>query len=264
MERVLAEMSKLLLKGRLVNQGLRFLDRVGAVVQLFPELHALKGVPQDPEWHPEGDVWTHTTLVAQAASGLREEASHPRQLMWAALLHDLGKVGTTVQDPDGHIRSRGHEDAGIVLARTMLGRLKAPSALVEAVGLLVGRHLAPVHFEGAEGQPASDKAYRRLARALAQGGSDLDTLWRVAEADHLGRGQQQRISPHGNAFRERCRALNVEKVPRPPAVLGRHLLARGFTPGPEIGQILRACLHIQDSSGVEDPEAILDMALSRK
>lgn len=260
-ERVFEEMQKLLLKGHNLVRGFEFLERSGALGVLFPELAALIGLPQDAEWHPEGDVWTHTILAAEYAAKVhRARTSSPEQVMWGTLLHDLGKAVTTTHDPDGRIRSRGHEEAGGPIARALLERLVAPSALVSAVEVLVARHLAPVHFETTT-PPATDGAYRRLARHLAAAHATIESLWRVADSDHSSRIEGVE-NPHGERFRARSLELAVDERPNPPVVLGRHLIARGFTPGPEIGRILAVCRDIQDESGSTDPDNILDRALA--
>src|SRR5437764_1644067 len=112
-ERIWGEMEKLLLRARRPAIGVDWLRKLGAIDQLFPELKALIEVPQDPEWHPEGDVFVHTCLVVDRARSLVDDLDYPRQVtvMLAALCHDFGKPATTAF-VDGRIRSRDHEDAG--------------------------------------------------------------------------------------------------------------------------------------------------------
>src|ERR1044071_6803905 len=112
-ERIWGELEKLLLRARQPSIGLGWLHALGVSEKLFPEINALVGVPQDSEWHPEGDVFVHTRLTVDRARELIDELSYPRQVtvMLAALAHDFGKPATT-EFIDGRLRSRGHEAAG--------------------------------------------------------------------------------------------------------------------------------------------------------
>jgi tRNA nucleotidyltransferase (CCA-adding enzyme) len=260
-ERVFGEFRKLLLKGAPPSTGLRVLERT-RLLRFFPELDALRGVPQDPEWHPEGDVWVHNLMVVDQAARLRtgdEEAD--LALMFAALCHDFGKPSTTSVEPDGRVRSLAHDVEGVAPSERFLGRLRAAHALQARVGVLVRYHLAPALYVR---DGAGPRAYRRLARRLQAAGSGIDELVRVARADHLGRTTSEAragVFPAGEAFAERARAvLEAGRAPAD-AVRGRHLLARGLQPGPEFGRILARCRDVQDETGWDDPERILEEAL---
>lgn len=261
-ERCLEEFRKLLLQGRRPSLGLALLEGTG-MLRYFPELAALVGVPQDPEWHPEGDVWVHTSRVLDVAAGLRED--NPQTdlpLMWAALCHDLGKPATT-EIEEGRVRSKGHDVQGAVLTRALLERLRAPATLVTRVEALVRHHLAPALFDA---NGASERAYRRLARKLDAAGVDMRQLERVARADHLGRTTPDALAGDfraGDTFLKHAQSLEVDRGGTPDAVLGRHLIARGFTPGPLFGKILTACRDRQDDTGDTDPDSILDVVLAR-
>jgi tRNA nucleotidyltransferase (CCA-adding enzyme) len=113
-ERVWGEVEKILLRASRPSIGLKWLREMTVVDQLFPEIKALIQVPQDPEWHPEGDVFVHTQLVTDRARELIEDLSYGKQItvMLAALAHDFGKPATT-EFLEGHWRSRGHEEAGV-------------------------------------------------------------------------------------------------------------------------------------------------------
>ena len=110
-ERIFDELSRCLVEGTTPSRGLEFL-RHTALLRFFPELAALVGVAQDHEWHPEGDVWTHTMMVIDAAARLRQQDDDDLALMLGALCHDLGKPASTVQQR-GRIRSPSHDVAGI-------------------------------------------------------------------------------------------------------------------------------------------------------
>lgn len=263
-ERLLEEMRRLLVEAPAPAKGFAILERCG-LLETFPELAALRGVPQDPEWHPEGDVWTHTLLVLDAAAGLRRRDGDDFALMLGALCHDLGKPATTEwsdEDEGTRIRSPGHDRAGIAPTRALLGRLRASNALVTAVCALVEHHLAPALFVR---QGAGPRGYRRLARKLEAAGVSVDLLVRVARADHLGRTTDEALAgvfPAGDAFLATAAALDVSRHGPTDVVLGRHVLARGVPPGPAVGRILDACRAVQDETGETDPDRILDAVLA--
>src|SRR5256714_2436262 len=167
-ERIWGELEKILLAARQPSIGLRWLERLGATRQLFPELEALKGVHQEPEWHPEGEVFEHTLLVCDRARELVEDLDYARQVtgMLAALCHDFGKPSTT-EFVEGRIRSRGHEEAGVAPTVSLLDRLKVFTldgyALRSQTVALVRDHLKPGEFYR-QREEISDGAFRRLAR----------------------------------------------------------------------------------------------------
>lgn len=273
-ERIFVEFEKLL-RGRFPSLGLTFL-RTSGLLKFFPELKALQGCRQDPKWHPEGDVWIHTVLAVQAAKELllKEPEGYVDQMtvLWAVLCHDLGKPDTTKFE-DGHVRSKGHEEGGIKPATEFLTRLRASGDLIAAVKALVKRHLAPAHFFGlarARGDKrdvpqAGPAAFRRLAQELSAAGTDLRTLQTVSRADHFGRTTPEAVAkqfPAGDWFLQQATNLKVINGGEKPVVQGRHLISRGFKPGPEFGAILAQCRELQDETGEKDPEKILGQVLS--
>ena len=236
-ERIWGEMEKLLLLARRPSIGFRLAREIGVVERLFPEMHALVGCPQEPEWHPEGDVWVHTLLVVDMARERIDDLPRPQQLaiMLGAVCHDFGKPATTAFI-DGRIRSRDHEAEGIAPAVAFLDRLNVHSfdgydVRHQVLGL-VAHHLKPGMWRAAR-DGVGDGAFRRLARKV-----DLELLARLAKADCLGRTGSFDCSAM-DWFLERARALGVEHGPPPPMLLGRHLLELGCRPGPEIGRLLR-------------------------
>ena len=254
-ERMFAELRKHLLLGVRPSIGFDFLRETG-LVRFFPEVEALIGVAQDPRWHPEGDVWRHTMLALDRAADLRRGGKDDEAFMFAVLCHDFGKPLVTEQ-----LRSPGHDRAGVEPTRRFLGRLRAPQRLLDQVCALVRDHLAPAWFVRDEAGP---RAYRRLARRLEAAGADLRLLARVATADQLGRTTATAARGEfreGVVFLERAGAALPGLVPLMPTVRGRHLIARGFEPGPEMGRVLSTCQDIQDENGWSDPERILDRAL---
>jgi tRNA nucleotidyltransferase (CCA-adding enzyme) len=236
-ERVWGEIEKLLLLARRPSIGLRLADDLGVLARLFPELKALDGCPEEPEWHPEGDVWVHTLMVIDEARARIDDLPHPKRVavMLGAVCHDLGKPETTAFS-DGRIRSMDHEQAGVAPTRALLDRLNVHTVagfdVRGQVEGIVAHHLKPLAFFKSA-TAVGDGAFRRLAQKV-----DLELLARVAESDCLGRGGAFDCSGIG-WFLERARALGVEHAPPTPLVKGRHLLELGVTPGPRMGALLR-------------------------
>ena len=237
-ERIWGELEKLLLQAMRPSLGFELAQELGVIDQLFPELQALVGCEQEPEWHPEGDVWVHTLLVIDEARGRISDLDRPRQIavMLGAVCHDLGKPATT-EFINGRIRSRNHEEAGIAPTQTFLDRLQIHTldgydVRGQVIGL-VAQHLKPGMWHRSTA-PVRDGAFRRLAKKV-----DLELLARVARSDCLGRTGAFDCSAI-EWFLERARALGVEHTPPTPLLLGRHLLPLGLSPGPHLGQILKA------------------------
>ena len=259
-ERIWAEMEKLLMKAVQPAVGLQLLYEWGVIEQLFPELQLLVGVPQEPEWHPEGDVDIHTMMVVDEARKLIDELDHARRVavMLGALCHDLGKPPTT-EFVDGRTRSRGHDEAGVEPAISLLDRLGIYTLdgfdVREEVIQLVRYHLVPGEWYKAsqKGTPVGDGAFRRLARKV-----EPDLLYRVAKADSLGRNpdwlpEEKRFSSEAQEwFIEKVRSLQVEKRAPKPILMGRHLIGMGLEPGPEFKRILDAVYEMQLDGEVAD------------
>jgi tRNA nucleotidyltransferase (CCA-adding enzyme) len=249
-ERIWGEMEKLLLRARRPSIGLGWLRKLGAVDQLFPEIASLVDVPQDPEWHPEGDVFVHTQLVTDRARELIEDLPYAKQVtvMLAALAHDFGKPATT-EFVEGRLRSRGHEEAGVRPTEHFLDRLNIHTLdgfdVRGQVIALVRDHLKPGEFFKKQDQ-VGDGAFRRLARKC-----ELDLLYRVAKADSLGRNadwvprEQWYDAAAQEWFIQRAQELEVDQQPPAPILLGRHLLELGMAPGPRVGEITKAVYEMQ-------------------
>jgi tRNA nucleotidyltransferase (CCA-adding enzyme) len=236
-ERIWGEVEKLLLLAAAPSRGFALALDLGAVERLVPELAALVGCPQEPEWHPEGDVWVHTLMVIDQARTRIDDLDRPRQVivMLGAVCHDLGKPATTAII-DGRIRSMEHEQEGVPPTLALLDRLNVHSiGGVDVRGQVVGivaNHLAPNAFFKSK-TPVGDGAFRRLAQKV-----DLELLARVAESDCLGRTGDFDCAGI-RWFLERARALGVEHAAPEPIVKGRHLLGLGVPPGPGMGKLLK-------------------------
>jgi tRNA nucleotidyltransferase (CCA-adding enzyme) len=264
-ERIWGEMEKLLLRAQRPSIGLHLLRELGVVNQLFPELKALFDVPQEPEWHPEGDVWIHTLLTVDRAREMIEDLPYPKQVtvMLAALAHDFGKPATTAF-VDGRIRSREHEEGGVAPAESFLDRLNLHTLdgyhVRAQVIALIRDHLKPGEFYKKR-EEVGDGAFRRLARKC-----ELDLLYRVAKADSLGRNadwvprEQWYDAAAQDWFIARARELAVESQPPAPILLGRHLLEMGLQPGRRVGEIAKAVYEMQLDGKVTDLSEAKKMA----
>jgi tRNA nucleotidyltransferase (CCA-adding enzyme) len=259
-ERVWGEFEKLLLEARRPSIGFALGQELGVVGRLLPELEALVGCPQEPEWHPEGDVWVHTLMVIdEARRRIDDLARGPAiAMMLGAVCHDLGKPATTAVI-DGRIRSPGHEEGGVSPATRVLDRLLVHTIdgydVRRAVLGLVAQHLKPSAFWKSP-TPVSDGAFRRLAQKV-----DLELLARFAQADCAGRTGVFDCSAM-DWFLDRARAIGVEHRAPDPLVLGRHILALGVAPGPRVGEILRAVYERQLDGEVTTLEEGLAVATS--
>ncbi len=237
-ERIWGEVEKLLGAAR-PSIGLALALDLGVVERLFPNLHALVGCIQEPEWHPEGDVWVHTLQVVDEARARVDDLARPRRLavMLGAVCHDFGKPATTAF-LDGRIRSIDHEEQGVAPATQFLDRLNVRSienydVRGQVLGI-VAHHLKPGMWFKVRDE-VGDGAFRRLAQKV-----DLELLARLAKSDCLGRRPGVFNCDAMDWFLERARSLGVEHQPPAPILLGRHLIELGVRPGPHMGPILKA------------------------
>jgi tRNA nucleotidyltransferase (CCA-adding enzyme) len=247
-ERVWDEVGKLLLKGVRPGAGLRFLERVGWTAVASPQLAALVGVEQDPVWHPEGDVFTHTCHVLDFWSEHLRTGDPYEDLViaLAAWAHDFGKASTTAF-VDGRWRAHDHEAAGIAPTREWLADAQFPlvdgmrrDRLTDEVTVLVASHLAPVTLHK---QQSGDKAIRRLAQKVGR----IDRLVRLAHADQGGRPPlDNREFPAGEWLLARASELHVVDAPPHGLLRGQDLIDElGLVPGPEFKRLLAAALAAQ-------------------
>lgn len=237
-ERLWEEWKKLLLQGRKPSLGLQFLRHCGWL-RFYPELASLEGCPQDPIWHPEGDVWIHTLHCLDWFAAERT-GDEPDDLAvgLGVLCHDFGKPVTTKEEY-GHVSSRGHESEGTGPTQRFLERLTNQHSLIDEVVPLVLCHLRPRALHDAN---ASDSAVRRLARQVQR----IDRLVRVARADHAGRPPKQFDGfPAGEWLLARARQLEVDRQTPSPIIMGRHLLELGIQPGPDMGRLVDDCYEAQ-------------------
>jgi tRNA nucleotidyltransferase (CCA-adding enzyme) len=261
MERIYGEFKKLLLKARRPSLGLEWMRRLG-LLSYFPELEALVGVPQEPEWHPEGDVWIHNNMVIDEAAKLRRDEDGEfdnMALMLGALCHDFGKPLTT-SFSDGKWRSPAHDVRGEAPTRSFLDRLTREAALVELVVTFVREHLKPALLYKARAE-VKPSAIRRLALRV-----DIEKLVRVARADHFGRTTPDALArqfPAGEWLLEQSRQLNVLAEKPKPFLTGKFLLSLGMKPGPEVGRLIAESFELQLEGELEDTAAAEAWARAR-
>ncbi|MCC5023022.1 MAG: HD domain-containing protein [Candidatus Synoicihabitans palmerolidicus] len=248
LSRIWGEWDKWCLLSAKPARGLEVLAQSGWINH-FPELASLVGTPQEPEWHPEGDVFVHTGHCLNALISTENWFNAPpdrrRILMLAVLAHDFGKPATTSRiEKRGQLRwtSPGHAVAGLPLTESFLQRIGAPLRLTAPILPLVQHHLAHV---GSPHDTFSDTQVRRLSRKLAP--ASINDLAEVMKADARGRPPIDpeptltlidRLARHADSL-----ALQ-DSAPRP-LIQGRHLVSRSLKPGPSFTPIITTAYEAQ-------------------
>lgn len=249
MERLWEEWKKLILKGQQIGKGLRFLQACDWL-PYFPEIEALVGCEQEPEWHPEGDVWTHTCHCLDAYANERIGDEWEDLIVGLAVLcHDMGKPTTSFKDENGRIRSPRHDIEGVPIAQTFLERITRQKKIFEEVLPLVEQHMRPLalYRDG-----AGDSAVRRLAARVKR----MDRLVRVAHADTHGRPPIVPYGfPEGEWLLNKAAELAIQDNAPKPLLLGRHLVELNVKPGKHFGKILDRCYEAQLDGAFTDIDA---------
>lgn len=255
-ERVWGEWAKWAADSIRPSAGLRALEQADWL-RHFPEVSALRGLQQEPEWHPEGDVFEHTCFCVDALAAMPEwrefDADARRALMLAVLAHDLGKAATTVRAPRRGVErwtSPGHETASGLLADSLLLRIGAPKETGLQVRPLVENHHA--HYHGA--LPPTPASVRRLAHRLEP--ATLSQWLLVLRADHLGRPPlvSEETDARIKAWSVAAHELELERTAPRPILLGRHLIEAGMKPGPAFKRILDAAFEAQLDGAFPDEQ----------
>jgi poly(A) polymerase len=245
MERIRAEFLRMLCEAPSPTQALELLRTSGLLQVFFPEFVALHGCLQDPIWHPEGDVWQHTVKMLEMLPTKRDAT-----LVWAVLLHDIGKPASLVVDvkPDGSpwYRTPGHAAVGARMAEPILRRFKESLATLEAVCTAVRQHMQFVELPKMR-EATMRKMLGRPTIALELELHRLDCLSSHAKLDLY------------DLAKERLAAYAGEAVLPPPALTGKDLIALGFAPGPRMGSRLKEA-YTQQLEGATR-EALLAQAL---
>jgi poly(A) polymerase len=217
-ERVRDELSKMLTEGH-ARQAFLLLDETGLLHEVLPEIEAMKGVEQPPQFHPEGDVFVHTLLLLD-----KLPRSCPITLAWGALLHDVGKPPTFRVAPD-RIRFDGHVDIGVKMAEEICGRLRFSNDDTDQILALVHNHM-----RFAQVQLMKESTFKRFVR-----------MPRFDE--HLQLHRMDCLSSHGdltsyNFTREKIASMSPEIMRPAPLITGDDLIAAGYKPGPQFKKIL--------------------------
>ncbi len=236
-ERIRDELDKWL-TGPDPARGLDLLDASGLLDVLLPEVAALRGVDQPPEFHPEGDVFVHTRLML---SHLRNAGS---VLAWSVLLHDIGKPPTRTVDANGRIRFNGHETEGARMAAGLLRRLRFPNNHADAITACVVNHMA---FKDVPRMKVST-----LKKLMA----------RPTFPDELALHRIDCLGSHGQLdihrmLEEKRAEFASEPIQPEPLVRGADLLDLGLPPGPKLGAILREAYDLQLEGALATREAAL-------
>ncbi len=256
-ERVESEFDKLFLKSERPSLGIRWLKQIGRIQEILPELAATIDVPQNPDWHPEGDVFEHTMQAIDAGARLSYTDSKQKLMgMYGVLCHDLGKV-TTTRMIDGVWRSLGHEDAGVEPAKKLLKRFTRRVELIDAVAKIVRHHMAPGLFVRNGAKPP---AYKRLALKLAPEVT-MELLAKVALADKSGRNGASheplnKPLPDIEDFLECAQQLNIAYKPEEPIIQGRDI-AEFVKPGPEMGRLVKKAYEIQIEESIDNKQELI-------
>lgn len=276
-ERVQEELNKLLEKSAKPSIGFEAAVELGIIEKYYPELHALRGTPQEAEWHPEGDAWVHTMMVVDAAAKIIRQPerefskSEKLQVMIGALCHDLGKPSTT-ELIDGKIRSRGHEEAGRKPTEEMLGRLKyGKDDIIRGASMIAAEHLKPGLFylstlkaEGAAGY-LNPRQYANAVRKLIARihPSSWKVLVAASEADSRGRTiPGVDVDPYkpGILFKETVEQGQLDVEPTKPLVAGADIitiaseLGKNIKPGKIFGDFIRQVEAARDAGAIKTRE----------
>jgi poly(A) polymerase len=237
-ERVRDELTRMLTEGH-ARRAFLLLDESGLLREVLPEISAMKGVQQPPQFHPEGDVFVHTLL-------LLENLPYPCSpaLAWGALLHDVGKPPTFRVAPD-RIRFDGHVEVGVKMAEEICKRLRFSGDDVEQVLALVDHHM-------------------RFGQATLMSESTLKKFLRLPRFDqHLALHRADSLASHGKLgtyefVKEKLAAIPPEKMRPVPLVSGDDLIAAGHVPGPKFREILEAVEDAQLEGRLVSKESALE------
>lgn len=218
-ERIRDEFVRIMLHPNRVR-GLDLLDASGLLTHIIPEMEALKGCDQPPQFHPEGDVWVHTRLML---SLLPEVVSTP--LVLSVLLHDIAKPATRTIDETGRIRFNGHDDLGATMTGEILRRLKFPNDIIDDTVEAVLHHMKFMHVQ--------DMRTARLKRWMAH--HTFDDQLALHRVDCLG--CHGLLDNYDFLLAKQREFANAPVIP-PPLLSGHDLIALGHPRGPTLGQLL--------------------------
>jgi poly(A) polymerase len=251
-ERIRDELTNILTRPH-AGRGLELLDASGLLTEILPEIAAMKGVEQPPEFHPEGDVFQHTRLMLEMMSdAASQELGPPKDrtvLAFAVLLHDVGKPPTFQRAPD-RIRFNDHDRIGAEMAEAILRRLRFPNEEIDKIVLCVREHMRFQFVK--EMRPA------KLKRMLAR-----DTFPEELELHRIDCASSHRKMDNYEFLKAKLAELPPEALKPEPLLNGHDLLALGLTPGRRVGQILREVEELQLEERLKSRAEALDFVKSR-
>ncbi len=260
-ERIEEEFKKLFLKSQKPSLAINWLRKIGRLEEILPELYLCIGIPQEPKWHPEGDVYEHTMQSIDAAANIEYSSEFERLiLIWAALCHDLGKNGTT-KLVDGKHTSYGHELISAKLAYELLGRITYNKDLIDSVCVLVKYHMQPGQLVS---QNAKISAYKRLANKLGHN-VNMAMLSKLFLSDRLARNpiKGQPLNEKNldvEKFLKKAQDLDILHHPEAPVLSGKDLLGI-VEPGIQMGKILKKAYEIQIEDGIKNKDELKNKVL---
>ena len=246
-ERVREELTKMLTEGR-ARRAFQLLDSSGLLPEVLPEIAAMKGVEQPPQYHPEGDVFVHTLLLLEKLqAGGSGSVSVSKTLAWGALLHDVGKPPTFRVAPD-RIRFDGHVDVGVKMAAAICHRLRFSNDETGQILALVANHM-------------------RFADVERMKQSTLKKFLRLPAFDeHLELHRIDCLSSHGQLdaheySQEQLRSIPPEAIRPTPLITGQDLIEAGYEPSPRFKEVLSAVEDAQLEGRLTSREAAMEFVL---
>lgn len=263
-ERIAEEFEKLFLKAAKPSLGITWLDKVGRLKEILPELYETKFTEQNPHWHPEGEVFEHLMQAVDFAAKQEYSSDEERLLqVVAAMCHDLGKVVSS-KIVDGQIKSHGHESTGVPLAKKMLQRITNKKDLINKVCVLTRYHMDPGNYAR---NNARDAAYKRLAWKLQQEADlTMEQLYRLLCSDRAGRNKDRGKPLHApddgsREFFKKITDLGILYGPEEPVLKGEDFIKIGINPGPQIGDMLDKAYKIQLEEGILNKDILIKKVL---
>lgn len=260
-ERIESEFKKLLLQSKKPSCAMRWLVDIGRIAEVLPELAAMQGVLQEPDWHPEGDVFEHTLQTIDAAASYDYSSQKEKLvILYACLCHDLGKVVTT-KLIKGRLTAYEHAKQGVYYTKNLLKRITSNKLLIDGVCKLVNAHLYP--FEFVVGNAGSG-AYKRLALKLSPDVT-IVMLSKVALADKQGRNIYRGVpltipQPQLDMFLKNAERAGVLTSIEMPILHGKDLMPE-VEPGPRMGILVKKAYAIQLSEGIKDKIMLKNLVL---
>jgi poly(A) polymerase len=241
-ERIRDELTRILTEGG-ARRGFELLDESGLLGDVLPEISAMQGVEQPPEFHPEGDVWTHTLMMLD---GLQSPSD---TLAWGVLLHDVGKPGTFRRAP-GRIRFDGHVELGVNLARDILRRLKFSNAVSDQVLALVTNHM-------------KFKDVPRLKESTLKRFLRLPDFAEHLELHRLDCANSNRNLETWEFVSEKVKEIPPEQLKPPRVLSGADLIAAGYRPGPQFSEMLQSIEDAQLEGLIHDRDEAMRLVQER-